>query len=130
METSQGSSQSLPSSASLAIATAAFSSAIVVQKLYRKYETRRKLRVMAEDAVQRRDEKMHKVLGIVSKTKSIDFYSAFETREGVFRGDISAVDNLIYLAKRCVLYGRKDGGAVNAITEEFYDEVRTTPISL
>ena len=135
MESTTKGSSSTASATHLAIvATATLSSVYVIQNLLRKYDTRKKLRLMAEEAVQRRDEKVHKVLEIIaSKTLQDDddshddacCYSALETREGIIRGNISAVDNIIHSVRRCVLYGRKDGQGVNAITEEFYDEVRT-----
>lgn len=83
------------------------------------------LRKIAAEAVAKRDNKVHNVLSIESDGSSEHWtLTACEISTMVSSGKLNAQQVVHCLALRCAKHGR--GRAVNAITEEFYDEAYET----
>ena len=103
----------------------------VIAKRKRKAE----LASWVSNALSKRDTKNHSCLTShkISSVKIGDdgigniFHSAAETRRMIVSGELNAATNLVKLAIRCRRYGRNNihDTGINAITEEFYDEVKT-----
>lgn len=100
----------------------AFVVSLIFHQQYKKHKTRSRLSQLAKTAVLNRDRKIHACLSTsVSVTDTSCFNnSACEIVSAIHRGDLSARELILVLAKRCVLYGRRN--VTNVITEEFYDE--------
>ena len=98
----------------------------IVQKTFKSQERKRVLEFWAKAAVQRRDLKSHKCLDKCSQhSEENTFYSAKDTKSLICQGKLRATENLKNLAERCHYFGRNNSSdtGINAITEEFYDEV-------
>ena len=97
------------------------------RKKWNSQKRKEELASWVKAAVQKRDEKQHVCLDESKQPEdeNITFYSAKETQRLVSAGKISAMENLKILAARCHRLGRNNANdtGVNAITEEFYDEV-------
>lgn len=104
----------------------------LIRNKSKRTERKRVLDSWVKAAVQKRDLKQHSCLGdgTLEESKQDEhtatFYSAKDTQSLVSVGKISAADNLKLLAARCHRLGRNNSSdtGINAITEEFYDEVR------
>jgi len=77
-------------------------------------------------ALRKRDTKEHNCLSYFQNNEGAaeKIYSASETRRLIAMGRLDPAENLCKLARRCRKYGRNNASdtAINAITEEFYDE--------
>ena len=85
-----------------------------------------KLNDWIRDARQERDSKEHSVLS--QNGSALKLMSAEETRKLILEGKLDPKDNVIFLSKRCRDFAADKRG-VNAIAEEFYDEVCCTNIT-
>ena len=108
----------------LSVASVITVAAHVFIKQIQKYRVREKLASLAREAVRKRDEKVHVCLSTsISVTDVHHFYTACDIVSRIKQGDLSARKLVLFLAKRCVTYGRRN--VTNSITEEFYDEAYT-----
>ena len=81
-------------------------------------------------ARKQRDACVHKVLTMNTTTTTTSEHetkllTAFETRDLIVAGKLSAADHVVHIAKKCRKYGRAAKG-VNGVTEELYDQAYQT----
>ena len=75
-------------------------------------------------ARQEKDEKEHQCLQEPEPDQNQEILTASETRQRILAGTLDPAENVKFLAHRCKDFNWEKKG-VNAIAEEFYDEVRT-----
>ena len=99
-----------------------------VQKILKRRKRVVQLDGWIKAARKEREVKVHIVLSrrktTVLEEEAYPLYSAAKTRALIVTNKLDPAENVEMLAKRCRKYGR-DESRVNAITEEFYEEVRS-----